>query len=460
MKEDENLTREERHIFMTETPIERLVLKLAVPTIISMLVTSIYNMADTYFVSHISTEASAAVGVTYSIMAMIQAIGFTLGMGSGTFVSRLLGQKEYEKAKRTVSTAFFTAIILGLLLCACTLPFLGSFVKFLGAIKSVQPEAKAYARYILIGAPIMTASFVLNNQLRAQGNALFSMIGIGSGTIINIFLDPILIFSMNMGIAGAALATIISQFISFCLLLSFTNLRQGSISVSIKNFKPSLDIYKEILHSGLPSFCRQGLASVSSIILNVAAGPFGASALSALSIVNKYALFIHAGLIGFCQGFQPVSGFNFGAKRYDRVRQAFSFCLKVGVIFLGLLGVLSFIFAPYIMTFFRENDKEVIDIGTLAIRFQSITFPLQAVAMMSQFLSQSIGYGGRASIIAMGRQGLFLIPLYIILSKTLGLLGLQMSQAVSDVLTFFVAIIITVGVLRNLKELETDAKKE
>ncbi len=454
------MTREERHIYMTETPIRRLILRLAVPTIISMLVTSLYNMADTYFVSHLSTEASAAVGVTYSIMAMIQAIGFTLGMGSGTFVSRLLGQKEYDKAKRTVSTAFFTAIILGLLLCVCTLPFLGSFVKALGAIESVQPYAEDYAKYILIGAPFMTASFVLNNQLRAQGNALFSMIGISAGTVLNIILDPIMIYNINMGIAGAALATIISQFISFCLLLIFTNTRKASISVSIKNFKPSLEIYKEILHSGLPSFCRQGLASVSSIILNLAAGPFGATALSALSIVNKYALFIHAGLIGFCQGFQPVSGFNFGAKRYDRVRQAFSFCLKVGIIFLGVLGIFSFIFAPNIMAIFREDDKQVIEIGALAMRFQSIAFPLQAVAMMSQFLSQSIGYGGRASIVAMGRQGLFLIPLYLILSKTLGLLGLQMSQAVSDCLTFFVAIIITIGVIEKLKELEIDMKKE
>ncbi len=454
------MTREERHIYMTETPIKRLILKLAIPTIISMLVTSLYNMADTYFVSRLSTEASAAVGVTYSIMAMIQAIGFTLGMGSGTFVSRLLGQKEYEKAKRTVSTAFLTAIALGLLLCVCTLPFLGSFVKALGAIESVQPYAEDYAKYILIGAPFMTASFVLNNQLRAQGNALFSMIGISSGTVLNIILDPILIYNLDMGIAGAALATIISQFISFCLLLIFTNARKASISVSIKNFKPSFEIYKEILHSGLPSFCRQGLASVSSIILNLAAGPFGATALSALSIVNKYALFIHAGLIGFCQGYQPVSGFNFGAQRYDRVRQAFNFCLKVGVIFLGILGVLTFIFAPNIMAIFREDDKQVIEIGTLAMRFQSIAFPLQAVAMMSQFLSQSIGYGGRASIVAMGRQGLFLIPLYLILSNTIGLLGLQMSQAVSDCLTFLVAIFVIISVIKKLKKLEMSMKKE
>ncbi len=448
------MTREERHIYMTKTPVKRLILKLAVPTIISMLVTSIYNMADTYFVSHISTEASAAVGVTYSIMAMIQAIGFTLGMGSGTYVSRLLGMKEYDKAQRTVSTAFFTAIIFGALLCICTLPFLSSFVTALGAIDSVKPYAVDYAKYILIGAPFMTASFVLNNQLRAQGNALFSMIGISTGTVLNIILDPLMIYYMNMGVSGAALATIISQFISFCLLLIFTNVRKSAISVKFSNFRPSLEIYKNILHSGLPSFCRQGLASVSSIILNVAAGPFGAAALSALSIVNKYMLFIHAGLIGFCQGFQPVSGFNFGAKRYDRVRSAFKFCLTVAIILLSSLGVVSFIMAPQIMEFFRENDKEVIEIGTLALRFQSLALPFQACAMMSQFLSQSIGYGGRASIVAMGRQGLFLIPLYLILSSTIGLLGLQMSQAISDCLTFIVSIFVTVSVLKKLKELE------
>ena len=454
------MTREERHIYMTETPVKKLILKLAVPTIISMLITSLYNMADTYFVSHISTEASAAVGVTYSIMAIIQAIGFTLGMGSGTYVSRLLGMKEYEKAKRTVSTAFFSALIFGIVLCACTLPFLSKFVTLLGAIDSIKPQAVDYAKYILIGAPFMAASFVLNNQLRAQGNALFSMIGIGSGTVLNIFLDPIMIFKMNMGIAGAALATIISQFISFCLLLMFTNLNKSSISIRFKNFRPSFEIYKEILHSGLPSFCRQGLASVSSIILNIAAGPFGASALSALSIVNKYMLFIHAGLIGFCQGFQPVSGFNFGAKRYDRVREAFKFCLIVAILLLSTLGIISIILAPQIMNFFRENDTEVIKTGTLALRLQCLALPLQACTMMSQFLSQSIGFGGRASIVAMGRQGLFLIPLYLILSHFLGLLGLQMSQAISDVLTFIVATIITLSVLKKLKELEATQKEE
>lgn len=448
------MTQEERHIYMTETPVRKLIIKLAIPTIISMLVTSIYNMADTYFVSHISTEASAAVGVTYSIMAMIQAIGFTLGMGSGTYVSRLLGMKEYEKAKRTVSTAFFTAIILGILLCVCTLPFLSKFVTLLGAIDSVKPYAKEYAKYILTGAPFMTATFVLNNQLRAQGNALFSMIGISTGTVLNIFLDPLMIYKMEMGIAGAALATIISQFISFCLLLTFTNVRKATISVKVRNFRPSFEIYKNIFHSGLPSFCRQGLASVSSIVLNIAAGPFGAAALSALSIVNKYMLFIHAGLIGFCQGFQPVSGFNFGAKRYDRVRSAFNFCITVAVILLSSLGAVSFISAPQIMEFFRENDREVIEIGKLALKLQCLALPLQACAMMSQFLSQSIGFGGRASIVAMGRQGLFLIPLYLILSKTIGLLGLQMSQALSDCLTFIVSIFVTVSVIKKLKELE------
>ncbi len=448
------MTREERHIYMTETPVKKLILKLAVPTIISMLVTSLYNMADTYFVSHISTEASAAVGVTYSIMAMIQAIGFTLGMGSGTFVSRLLGMKEYDKAKRTVSTAFFTAFIFGVLLCIGIFPFLEKFVTLLGAIESVKPYAVDYAKYILIGAPFMASSFVLNNQLRAQGNALYSMIGISTGTVINIILDPIMIYTMKMGISGAALATIISQFISFCLLLTFTNVKKTSISVKLKNFRPTSEIYKEILHSGLPSFCRQGLASVSSIVLNLAAGPFGAAAISALSIVNKYMLFIHAGLIGFCQGFQPVSGFNFGAKRYDRVRSAFKFCLVVAIILLSTLGVISYFLAPQIMAFFRENDKQVIEIGALALKLQSLALPLQACAMMSQFLSQSIGFGGRASIVAMGRQGLFLIPLYLVLSHFLGVLGLQMSQAISDSLTFIVSIFVTASVLKKLKELE------
>lgn len=448
------MTKEEKYRQMIETPVNRLIPRLAVPTIISMLVTSIYNMADTFFVSQISTSASGAVGVMFSAMAMIQAIGFTLGMGSGNNISRALGNREEEKASQFAAVAFYTAGIIGIMILIFGTLFSRQMVYLLGATPTIAPYAQDYARYILIAAPFMMTSFVMNNILRAQGNAMFAMIGITAGGVLNMILDPILIFGFDMGISGAAIATMISQMISFCILLRQCNSRPDCIRIQISRFRPSLAVYGEILHAGLPSFCRQGLASVAAVVLNFAAGPYGDAAIAAMSIVTRFMMFINSSLIGFGQGFQPVCGFNFGAKRYDRVLEAFWFCVKVAVALLTVLGVVAFLFSRPIVTSFRREDLEVIEIGTLALRLQLLTMPFQAWVIMVNMLTQSIGYGFRASIVAMGRQGLFLIPALMILPRTLGLLGLQASQPIADMLTFVLATVIVIGVLKELGQLK------
>ena len=447
------MTKEEKFRQMTDTPVQKLIPRLAVPTIISMLVTSIYNMADTFFVSQIGTSASGAVGIMFSAMAMIQAVGFTLGMGSGNYISRSLGSRDEETASRSAATAFFTAGIIGILIAVFGTLFSIPLVFLLGATDTIAPYAQAYARYILLAAPFMMTSFVMNNILRAQGNAMFAMIGITTGGILNMFLDPLLIFQFNMGISGAAVATMASQMISFTILLYQCNVRKGCISIQISKFTPTLKMYGEILHAGLPSFCRQGLASVAVVVLNFAAGPYGDAAIAAMSIVSRFMMFINSSLIGFGQAFQPVCGFNFGAGRYDRVLEAYWFCVKVAVVMLTCFGVVAFTFSRPIITTFRREDLEVIRIGTLALRLQLLTMPFQAWVIMVNMLTQSIGYGFRASLVAIGRQGLFLIPSLLIFPKIFGLLGLQMSQPVADMLTFVLATVIVLGVLKELKQL-------
>ncbi len=447
------MTKEEKFRQMTDTPVQKLIPRLAVPTIISMLVTSIYNMADTFFVSQIGTSASGAVGIMFSAMAMIQAVGFTLGMGSGNYISRSLGSRDEETASRSAATAFFTAGIIGILIAVFGTLFSRPLVFLLGATDTIAPYAQAYARYILLAAPFMMTSFVMNNILRAQGNAMFAMIGITTGGILNMFLDPLLIFQFNMGISGAAVATMASQMISFTILLYQCNVRKGCISIQISKFTPTLKMYGEILHAGLPSFCRQGLASVAVVVLNFAAGPYGDAAIAAMSIVSRFMMFINSSLIGFGQAFQPVCGFNFGAGRYDRVLEAYWFCVKVAVVMLTCFGVVAFTFSRPIITTFRREDLEVIRIGTLALRLQLLTMPFQAWVIMVNMLTQSIGYGFRASLVAIGRQGLFLIPSLLIFPKIFGLLGLQMSQPVADMLTFVLATVIVLGVLKELKQL-------
>ncbi len=447
-------TASNRKQMMLEEPINKVIPRLAVPTIISMLITSIYNMADTYFVSQLGTSASGAVGVIFSAMAFMQAIAFTFGMGSGTNVSQALGAGDEEKAKQYVATGFFTSFAVGILIAILALSNIDSLIRLLGATETILPYARDYATYIFYAAPFIMSSFVMNNLLRFEGLSLYGMIGIGFGGVLNIILDPIFIFALDMGTSGAAIATALSQVCSFAILLYMTNKKADAIAIHPKNFRFSAAIYGRILYTGFPSLGRQGIASVSSILLNHVAGVYGDAAISAISIVNRFVFFINSTVIGFGQGFQPVCSFCYGARKYRRVREAFWFCVKVTTLILIVLSGVSMIFSEGIVTLFRRDDAEVIRIGTLALRLQLITMPLWGYIVMSNMFTQSIGYGIRSTIISSARQGLFLIPSLLILPRLFGLLGIQTAQPVSDVLTFVLALIIVSGTLKQLKRME------
>ena len=445
------MTQEQRTRMMLNEPVSRLISRLALPSIISMLITSIYNMADTFFVSQLGTSASGAVGVIFSAMAMIQAISFTIGMGSGTNVSRALGAGQDEEARAFCSVGVITAFLTGVVLAALGLSSLDWLVRFLGATETIAPYAKAYATYIFYATPFMMSSFVMNNLLRFQGLAMYGMVGITTGGILNMILDPILIFGLNLGTAGAAIATGISQTVSFTILLIMCNTRPGAISISLRRFRPSLRMYGRILYNGLPSLGRQGIASVATVMLNTAAGVYGDAAIAALSIVSRFVMFINSAVIGFGQGFQPVCGFNFGAGRYSRVREAFRFSVKVATLILVVLVAVFLPLSRTIITIFRPDDPDVIRIGTLAMQLQLATMPLWGFITMSNMFTQSIGYGVRATIIAAARQGICLIPMLVILPRTLGLLGIQAAQPVADVLSLALSIAIVGGILRQMK---------
>ena len=439
----------DKHTQMLTAPIPSLVTRLAVPTIISMLVTSFYNMADTFFVGQIGTSATAAVGVVFSVMAIIQACGFFFGHGSGNYISRALGAGDGEDAGRMAATGFFCALIAGALLALVGIAFIRPLARMLGSTETILPYAVSYMRVILIGAPWMMASLVLNNQLRFQGSAFYSMIGIATGAVLNIALDPLLIFTFNLGIAGAAWATIFSQFVSFCLLLAGTR-KGGNLRVRLRNFTPTPRYLVAIVNGGMPSLCRQGLNSVGTICLNVGAGAYGDAAIAAMSIVGRIVLFANSCVIGFGQGFQPVCGFCYGAKRYARVKEAFWFCVKTATAFLCAVAVIAFIAAPGLVAIFRKGDADVAAIGAAALRAQCLTFPLSAWIVMCNMMMQTIGKSVRASILAMARQGLFFVPAVLILPRLFGLFGLEISQAVADVITFLVAIPLQLSVFREM----------
>ena len=438
---------------MTEPPVERLICKLAVPCIISMLVTSFYNMADTFFVGMLeSNAATGAVGVVFSMMAIIQAVGFFFGQGSGTFISRALGQKNYDEANQMAATGFFSSLAVGLLICIAGQIFLEPLAYLLGSTDTILPYSKDYLRVILFGAPWMVASFVLNNQLRFQGGAMYAMVGITTGAILNIILDPLLILPqfMNLGVAGAGWATIFSQFVSFCLL--YLGCSKGSnIRIRLRNFRLRWYYFVMIFKGGLPSLARQCLASLATICLNHAARPFGDAVIAAMGVVQRIAMFGASTMLGFGQGFQPVCGFNYGAKLYDRVKKGFWFCIKISTAVLTAFAVAGFIFAPQLIALFR-NDPDVIACGTAALRFQCISFPMHGWIVMSTMMEQSMGKTVSATFLSVARQGLFFIPLVLILSATLGILGIQMTQACADVLTLLCAVPIHIHIMRNMQQ--------
>ena len=445
------MTKEElQYNKMVKTPVKKLVLNLALPTTISMLITAIYNIADTYFVAKLGASASGAVGVVFSFMAIIQAIGFTLGMGGGSYISSLLGEKRDEEAQEVGSSAFYLAIFLGVLLLVFGLLFLKPLLTVLGATPTVLPYASDYATYIVIGAPIMTSSFVLNNLLRAEGKARLAMIGLTTGGILNMGLDPLLIHGFNMGISGAAIATLISQFVSFTILLSMFVLKKSIIRLSIFKISKKFYIYAETIRIGFPSLCRQGFASLASILLNNQAGAYGSDAcLSAMTIISKISMVIFSVCLGIGQGYQPVNGYNYFSKNYKRCKEAMLFTFFVSTVLMTISSIVFFVFAKSFMNFFID-DNEVIEIGIVALRFQCIALPLLPLNTICNMTFQSTRKKFRAALLSCLRQGLFFIPLIILLPYAFGITGVEVSQASADVCTFLFSLPFFFAYLREI----------
>ena len=438
---------------MTETPIPKLILSLAAPTILSMLITSIYNLADTFFVGQISTSASGAVGVVSSLMAIIQALGFMLGHGAGSIISRSLGSQNTKAATRFASTSFFTALTFGLILAAVGLTTLPHFMMLLGSTETILPHACAYARPILIAAPLMMSSLVMNNILRYEGKASFAMIGLVTGGVLNMVLDPVFIFGFGLGTAGAGIATALSQSIGFCILLSMF-LRGKTVSqFQLSAVTRSPAEFGTILMTGLPSFGRQGLNSIGGMLLNIAARSYGDAAVAGMSIVSRIFMFIISVAIGTGQGFQPVAGFNYGARKYRRVEKACVFTMCASFCFLSVIIAACWFNAEALIKLFRD-DPEVTAIALPAFRYQCFACFLQPVIVAGNMLFQSIGKSGRATFLACCRQGVFFIPLILTLPRMFGLLGIEICQPIADVLTFVVTVPFLFPFLHQLVKME------
>lgn len=443
---------------MLERPIPRVVTKLALPAVLTQLITLIYNTADTYFVSQIDKSASAAVGATFAVMSLIHAVGFGFAMGASSLSSRKLGANKKEEAEAYGSSAFAGAVLSGILLCVVGLTFLNPILRLVGCTDTMLPHAKPYAAWILVSAPLLCGTFVLNNLLRSEGQAAYSMIGTVSGGLINVLLDPLFIFAFGLGTFGAAIATTIGMAVSFVVLLIRYLSKRTILRLNLKKVSRKPKTYWEILSTGFPTICRQGWASVSTAALSTMAAGYGDAAVAAMAIASKCYLLARNIVLGVGQGFQPVAGYNYGAGNYQRTKRAFWFATAVGSVFCLFLCAAFAIFFRQIMGFFI-SDEEVIAFGSAALRFSAMALPFLAFSTYVNQLYQSLGFKWQATLLASLRQGIFFLPIILIAPRFLGEIGIQAAQPLSDFLTFLVSVPFLIAFFRkHLKKQEPNKK--
>ena len=449
MQPNTSQAQHEKFVKLTTEPVGRLVTGLAVPAMVSMLVTGFYNIVDTFFVGQINTQSVAALGIVFSYMSIVQAIAFFFGQGAGNYISRALGHEDTHNAGIMASVGLVSTWLTGAIIAVIGFSFMEPVLRFFGSTETILPNDCDYFTFILLGTPFIMSCFTLNNLMRHQGNAMLSMLGIMTGAVLNVALDPIFIFGLGLGVKGAGMATAISQVVSFTLMLMLSG-KRGGVSIRLSQFKPSKQRYRDIAAGGLPSLARQSMMGIAALILNHVAGLYGDSAIASFSVVNRIAMLASAAMIGYGQGFQPVCGFNYGAGKFDRVRAAFIHSCKVSTIYCTVLAVAGFVFARHLVSLFVTSDPEVTRMGTDILRYQCLAFPLTGYVVMVNMYLQNIRRTVPATIMAMSRQGIFLIPALFIGNWTLGFLGVEISQAVADTASFLLAIPLGLRALNSM----------
>lgn len=447
---DNDLQRTRRAEMMVNEPISRVIPKMAVPTIVAFLINSIYSLADTYFVSSLGTNATAAVSVNSSLDQLIMMAGSMLAVGANSYIARLLGKGDLEKANKVLSTAFFLAMGLGTLLMIVGSIFMTPMVRLLGATPTCEQYSIDYARYVLLAAPFMASNFVMNQCLRSEGSAMFSMIGMGFGGVLNCVLDPIFIFGLDMGVAGASLATALSKLVSFVILIFPYVSRRSMLNLSVRHFQPSREIVTNIVSVGSSSMFRSGLAVVAAVLLNDMAGNISDSVLAGIGVCTKIMMFPFSIILGFGTGFQPVAGYNWGAKRFDRVRESYRFSSKVAVIGAVIMSAILVVFAKPIIILFAGEDPEMLQIGTLCMISQCIALPIHGWVAVVNMLCAGLGNAKAALVLSTARQGSCFIPILYVMAWIFRANGIATVQAVADVLTLALAIPIIINMKKKI----------
>lgn len=431
------------------TPVNKMIPRLAVPTVISMMITQIYNLVDAFFVGKLGTSASASIGILLSVQAIFQAVGFMFGHGSGSIISMHLGMGDTKRANETASLSFFTAIIISLVPAILGLIFISPLMSLLGSTDTILPYSIKYGRYILISGPALALSCVLNNIMRYEGKAFYAMIGLVSGGVLNMIGDPILMFGFDMGIDGAGLSTALSQYISLGILFYMFASHKTICDISPKYLRADGKGLLHILRNGLPSLIRQTFNSISSMTLNISAKPYGDAAIAAMAIVGRISFFMGSVMIGIGQGFQPVASYNYGAHKYHRIHKAVRFTLVLSTIVLTVVAAVMFLFPDPVVRIFRD-DEEVVMNGSMALRLQCIGLIIQPLSVVTNMLFQSIGEAKKASFTSSLRSGLYYLPALLILPHIIGLTGVESAQMIADILASLTCLPILMSFMKKL----------
>ena len=450
----------QRSADMLEQPISRIVPKMAIPTIVAFLINSVYSLADTYFVSSLGTSATAAVSVNASLDQLIMMAGSMLAVGANSYIARLLGRGDEKKASQVLSTAFFLAGGLGATIMILGLSFMEPMVRMLGATDTCQQYAVDYATYVLYAAPFMACNFVMNQCLRSEGSATLSMVGMGFGGVLNCVLDPIFIFTLDMGVAGASLATAISKWVSFAILIFPYLTRRSLLRLSLGNFCPSQEIITSVVSVGSSSMFRSGLAVVAGILLNDLAGSISDSVLAGIGVCTKVMMFPFSIILGFGSGFQPVAGYNWGAKRYDRVEESYRFCAWVALIGAGVLALLVTLLSDQIIVAFAGVDPQMRHIGRICMISQCVALPIHAWVAVVNMLCAGLGNAKGAFALATARQGTCFLPLLFPMTWLLGAYGVATVQAAADVLSLALAVPIMAGMKKRIAAAKAEHSQE
>jgi len=441
---------------LLEENVRTLIPRMAVPTIVAQMITTIYNLVDTYFVSTLGTSATAAVGVNSSLERLITIIGSLIGAGACSYIARLLGGGKEKEADRVLTTSFLTGVGLGLGIMVIGRILVEPMVYWLGATSDCAVYSMQYANYVLYAGPFMIGSFILNMCLRSEGSATYSMIGMGFGGILNCFLDPLFIYTFGLGVAGAAMATAISKAVSFFILLWPYLRRRTSVTIALDRFRLVAKDVKEVLAIGSSSFFRSALTVAAAIAVNRVAGRYSTAALAGLSVATRVMAFPFALILGFGQGYQPVVSFNWGAGAWKRVRESYVFSVSAALIGAAAVGALLAVPARGAVGLFnKQADAEVLRLGVLSIRLQCLALPIHALGTVVGMFYAGIGKAGAALTINTARQGYCFFPVLFTLPLVMGINGVASAQAAADILSAVVIIPMGIRAVRMIREKET-----